>query len=546
MHFTIITITLITILGAALRIMGITKDGGLWNDEYVSWAIATIPFGKGFVHGIFHQCHMPFYYLYLKFFNMFSSNDTFLRVTSVIPGIISIPVMYIVGKEKSKLTGYMCAVFTALSSLLIYYSQEVRFYSLLFLFSALSLYFTIRIIQKPRKRNLTGLIISNFLILFTHTIGFVYVFFDLVFVSIKLKRFYKKFVKITWLLTGILMLTLLPLMIKIMLLTNSISQWWSKISFNRIMQLICDYFTPVISNISLIENIHGISLESVCIVIPSLISIAVFIAAIADKNLRKQNQILLIPASLVLVGITAASLGKFALEAKYLMEIYPVLILVFCATIDSCNRIWFKSLIFFIFFSSQIAYIFSPNYASFRPREEGNKYVADLVENSKLKKGDFIVMTYYPVSRFQKYADFSKFNVLEIYKGNFNYFYTPFLTSEEALKVGKNKYRGAFLNSITPVERFYGSSLINKINEEVYYKMKPGQKVAFIFLDSVTFLDEPTFSAVVTNPELYKKAALPYLVFSNIRNEIVKTLPINASHIRYEAKGAWTVVTVEY
>lgn len=546
MHFTIITITLITILGAVLRIMGIAKDGGLWNDEYVSWAIATIPFGKGFVHGVFQQCHMPFYYLYLKFFNLFSSNDTFLRVTSVIPGIISIPVMYLVGKEKSKLTGYMCALFTALSSLLIYYSQEVRFYSHLFLFSVLSLYFTIRTIKKPRKRNLTGLIISNFLILFTHTIGFIYVFFDLVFVSIKLKKLYKKFVQTTWIITSILLLTVLPLMIKIMLLTNSISQWWSKLNFNRILQLICDYFTPVISNISLIENIHGISLESVSIVIPSLISIAVFIAAIADKNLRKQNQILLIPTGVIIVGIIAASLGKFALEAKYLIEIYPVLILVFCATIDSYNKIWFKELIFFIFFASQMAYIFSPNYASFRPREEGNKYVADLIENSKLKKDDFIVMTYYPASRFQKYTDFSKFNVLEIYKGNFNYFYTPFLTSEEALKVGKNKYRGAFLNSITPVESFYGSTLINKINEEVYHKMKPGQKVAFIFLDSVTFLDEPTFAAVVTNPEMYKKAALPFLVFSNIRNEIVKTLPINASHIRYEAKGAWTVVTVEY
>ena len=193
MNFTILWITLITILGAVLRLICIEKDGGLWNDEYVSWAIATIPFGKGFIEGVFNQCHMPFYYLYLKFFTLFSNDDTFLRITSVIPAVISIPVMYIVGKEKNKLTGLMCALFTALSSYLIYFAQEVRFYSLLFLFSALSLYFTIRLIRKPRKRNLIGLLISNFMILFTHTIGFIYVFFDLLFISYKLRKLYKKF-----------------------------------------------------------------------------------------------------------------------------------------------------------------------------------------------------------------------------------------------------------------------------------------------------------------------------------------------------------------
>ncbi|MBR2526082.1 glycosyltransferase family 39 protein [bacterium] len=241
MNFTIFIVTIITIIGAILRIICIDKDGGLWNDEYVSWSIAAIPFGKAFIKGILTQCHMPFYYLYLKFFNMFSSNDTYLRITSVIPSIISIPVMYLVGKEKCKNTGIICAIFTAFSSLLIYYGQEVRFYSLLFLFSSLSLLFTFKVIKSPRKRNLAGLLISNFLILITHTIGFVYVFFNLIFVVLKLKQFYKKFVRYTCIITAILFIIASPLVIKILFLTHSMSQWWNNLNVYRIIQVFCDY-----------------------------------------------------------------------------------------------------------------------------------------------------------------------------------------------------------------------------------------------------------------------------------------------------------------
>jgi len=546
MNFTILAITIITIIGAVLRLICIDKDGGLWNDEYVSWAIASIPFGKEFIKEILSQCHMPLYYFYLKFFNLFSNNDTFLRITSVIPSVVAIPVMYLVGREKSKFTGFTCAAFTAVSSLLIYYAQEVRFYSLLFLFSALSLYFSFKVIQQPRKRNLTGLLVSNFLILITHTIGFVYVLFNLAFVALKLKKFYYKFVKFTCLITGISILIVSPLVLKILFFTSTMSQWWTNLNIYRIVQVFCDFFTPIISNVSVIENIHGININSIFLIIPLLMAFGIIFGSFFDKNLRYNNQIIYVALATFLVYLLAAAIGKLSIDAKYMIEIYPILIFVFASTIDSCNRYWFKALILFLFFIFQIGYVFSDTYAAKLPRNEGNKYVADLIKNAKLNKGDFIVLTYYPKKRFEKYFDFSNYNVFEIYKGNFNYFYTPFLTSEQALKVGKNKYRGAFLNSILPLSQYTGSLLMTTINNEIYSKMKKNQKVAFIFLDSVAFLDEYTFSAIVTNPNNYKRAALPYLVFSNIRNEIIKTLPVNARNLKYEVKGAWTLVTFQY
>lgn len=546
MNFTILTVAIITILGLVLRLIGIEKDGGLWNDEYVSWSISVIPFGKAFIEGIISQCHMPFYYLYLKFFNIFSADDTFLRITSIIPAIIAIPVMYIVGHEKSKLTGFSCAIFTSLSSLLVYYSQEVRFYSLLFLFSALSLYFTQRVVNKPRKRNLAGLIFANFMILITHTIGFVYVFFDILYITFKLKRLYRKFVIYTWIVTGVFFVTTVPLVLKILFFTNSMSQWWTNLNLYRVAQIFADYFTPIISNVSVIENIHEINLTAMFLIVPALIALIVYLACIFDKNIRHSNQILYVAAATFLVALIAALLGKLSINAKYIIEIYPILIFVFCSTIDSYNNLIFKLLIFTIFFAFQLGYAFSPNYASKLPREEGNKYVADLIKSAKLGKNDFIVITYYPKSRFTKYIDFSQYNVTEIYKGNFNYYFAPFLTSEEALKIGKNKYRGTFLNALTPVKDFSGSELITRLNNEVYFKMKQNQKVAFIFLDSVSFLDEYMFRAVITNPVAYEKAPLPYIVFSDIRNEIIKTIPLKARNLRFETKGAWTLVSFQY
>lgn len=546
MNFTILTVIIITILGLILRLIGIDKDGGLWNDEYVSWSIAIIPFGKSFVEGILSQCHMPFYYLYLKFFMLFSQDDLFLRITSVIPAIISIPVMYIVGREKSKLSGFACAMFTALSSLLVYYSQEVRFYSLLFLFSALSLYFTQRVVNKPRKRNLAGLIFANLMILITHTIGFVYVFFDIIYITFKLKRFYRKFVNFTWLFTGIIFVATLPLLLKILFFTHSMSQWWANLNWYRVAQVFADYFTPVISNVSVVENIHEINLTAMFLIVPALIAFVVYLACIFDKNIRQQNQILYIAVATFIVAVLAGLAGKLSIDAKYIIEIFPILIYVFCATIDAYNNILLKLIIFLAFFVFQFGYVFSPNYAAKLPREEGNKYVADLIRSAKLNKGDFIVLTYYPQKRFTRYIDLSKFNVTEIYKGNFNYYFSPFLTSEEALKIGKNKYRGTFLNALTPVKDFTGSELINRLNNEVYHKMEPNQKVAFVFLDSVSFLDEYMFRAVVTNPAMYEKAPLPYIVFSDIRNEIIKTIPVKARNLRFESKGSWTVVSFQY
>lgn len=546
MNFTILWITLITILATILRLISLDKSGGLWNDEYISWSIANIPLGKAFLKGVASQCHMPLYYLYLKVFTHISNNDFFLRFSSVIPSIISIPIMYLVGRNKSKLCGYLCAMFVATSSFLIYFSQEVRLYSLLFLFSAIALLFTFNTITNPNKKNLTGLIISNLLILITHTIGFVFVFFDLVFVSIKLwqQRKLLKEMSYTWGISFITLVMLSPLTYKIFT-TVSFSQWWSKFTIRRIAQVIVDFFTPVISQIMPIEALNGYHLYAGLVLIASLIVIATIIIGLFYKNSKQDNQIFYVALAVFIVMIIASMLGKIVFEAKYMTEIYPILIYVFFNTVLSFTKKRIKIPLLVIFFAIQFGYLFTPTAAFNMPREEGHKNVATLIKNAKLKQNDFIVLTYYPENRFEKYIDFSGYNVISIHKGNFNDYILPQITYKEAVKNGKNSYRGAFINATLPVGIFQGSKLIYYINDNVYKKMHSGQKVAFIFLDSVSFLDETTFSNVVTNNEFYKATPLLYIIFSDFRNEIIKTIPLQAKNVRYEVKGSWTLVSFE-
>lgn len=545
MKLTILWIGLICILSAVLRIIGLDKTGGLWNDEYISWYISYIPFGKSFVDNIFAQCHMPFYYLYLKFLMLFGQSDFYLRMTSVIPNILAIPVMYMVGREKSRMTGFLCALFASVSAFLIYFSQEVRFYSILFLFSALSLYFTLRIIKKANIKNTIGFILFNLLVIFTHTIGFVYVFFDLLFVSIKLFKLHKKIILSCCIFIFAGCCAILPLIIKIFT-TISFSQWWANFSIQRIIQVFIDYFTPLIFNITPIETFSGYKEYSALVVIAFLIAITFLLTGFIKKNCREINQVGYIALFTFLVILTASYMGKLVLETKYTIEIYPILIFVLFSTITSFSKKRIKIPVLLIFFAIQIYFIFTPEFSAIAPREEGHKYPAQLLQKAKLKKNDFIVLTYYPKNRFGRYINFDKYNVVEIHKGNFNEYYTPKLSYKDAVKQGKDKYKSTFFEATLPVGYFKGSKLIYYINDNVYKKMKKGQRVAFLFLDSVSFLDETTFSSIVTDKNNYFRTPLLYLVFSDIRNEIIKTMPKNARNIRYEVLGAWTVVSFSY
>lgn len=525
----------IVILGTALRLIFINKPDGLWNDEYVSWYIASIPYGKAFWDEVFAQCHMPFYYFYLKFFiHFFGNDDTMLRLTSVIPGVLSIISMYFVGKEfKDKKLGLLCATVTSISSFLIYFSQEVRFYELLFLFSSFVLLFTLKLMKEQKTVNIIFFIIFNLLVIFTHTLGFVFVFFNLLFLTILYPS--PEFLQLTsslgnspspprgegsnkiivsW--GGIILLSIigLPLLVKIFT-THTGSQFWGHFTVAKLGFLITDYFSPVLTNIvSSPDNFfYDFSIKFIVFVIlPSSIAIAGIIKAIRSKKLAfLPSYLLALCLSYILVLIITALTGKIVFITKYSIEIYPILLLLMAyGLLEFKNKT--RYFLIFLFCFLNLFYLFvDKNSAPKLHRPEGHKIVAGLLKNAELNNGDFILLNYYPQQRFEKYFNFREYKVISINKGNY--------------------------------AEYQNEKFVPKFKKEILDRLKHSQKLAIVILKDVSMYSPMQIQALKTNKNEYKKIPTLFLVFSDLKNkemkEGLKTLQI----LRIEDKGSWAVVT---
>lgn len=528
-------IFLIIILGIALRLIFINKPDGLWNDEYISWMIAATPFSGGFIDAVKSQCHMPFYYLYLKFFmTLFGQSDLLLRLTSVFAGVLSIPVMYFIGKENDENTGLTCAGITAISSFLIYYSQEVRLYSVLFLFSALSLLYTIKCIKNPIKKNFILYAISNFLILFTHTIGFVFVFFNLIILSINLYKQFKKVITTVWIsiFTGGILLT--PLIFKIFT-TKSFSQWWGHFSISKIGFLFTDYFSPVLTNLTNApDKFLYMPKLALFMIIPAIIAIGCILKAIYKNKIN--IHLFLVCVSTTIILILASLSGKLVFITKYSIEIYPILTYLASFGINSISNKIIKNSLIILYCLISIGYILLHPYSAPKMRRaEGHKIMTDILNRMELKKDDMILLEYYPKNRFEKYFDFSNYRVVEIHKGNFPKFLSKSETYENVYTKGKMTYQNMFLSNNNP----YFESMLNS---EIFNNLKPGQSVVMVVLNSVAFYSPDNIALIANNEKAYKKEPLLFLIFSYIKNKTFYELMQNLAITRFEQKGNWTLI----
>lgn len=525
----------IVILGIILRLIFIDKPDGLWNDEYVSWMIAAAPFNNGFISAVKSQCHMPFYYLYLKFFmTLFGQSDLLLRLTSVFAGILSIIAMYFTGREKDEKTGLTCASLTAISSFLIYYSQEVRLYSVLFLFSALSLLYTLRCIKNPVKKNFVLCALFNFLILFTHTIGFVFVFFNLIFLSINLYKQFKKVILTVWLTIFAGGIILSPLILKI-LTTQSFSQWWGHFSISKLGFLFTDYFSPVLTNLTNAPDkfLYAPKLAFFMLV-PTFIATVCIIKSLIKNKLN--IELFAIFAGTVLVLVTASLTGKLVFITKYSIEIYPILIFLACSGLTSINNKIIKNSLIIIYCFISVGYIILHPYSAPKMRRaEGHKIMTDILTRMDLKKNDIILLEYYPQTRFQKYFDFSPYRVVEIHKGNFPMYLSPSRTYEDAYKNGKTIYKSVFSSK----QNTYFQSMLNN---QIFNRMENGQSVVMAVLNSVSFYSPQSMEKITADENLYNKEPLLFLVFSYVKNKTFAEMLEKLAIAKFEQKGNWTLI----
>jgi mannosyltransferase len=165
---------LVILLGSILRFYQLGSRS-LWFDEAASVnnarSILTLS-SEGTIDPFaftIRERVPPLYFLLLTPFYLLSHSEAILRLLSVISGIISLPLMYLLGAQLfSRKIGLIGAILLAVSPFHIYYSQELRPYSLFLLFSLLALYLSLLAIEKDRNIYYVGWSLAIVLGIYTH------------------------------------------------------------------------------------------------------------------------------------------------------------------------------------------------------------------------------------------------------------------------------------------------------------------------------------------------------------------------------------------
>lgn len=141
-----ITIPLVLILlgGFAFRLVRLGRQS-LWYDETVSAVLAQKSIPELIAHTA-RDIHPPGYYLLLHFWAQAAGSSEFaLAFFSLACGLLLVAVIFRLGTMlHSRQTGLWSAALVAFSPYNLWYSQEVRMYTLGALLGALAVYFTLR------------------------------------------------------------------------------------------------------------------------------------------------------------------------------------------------------------------------------------------------------------------------------------------------------------------------------------------------------------------------------------------------------------------
>jgi mannosyltransferase len=163
------SLLMIVALGAVVRFATLGLPA-YWLDEAITVHETHDGFA-GVIHGLRTVEGGPPLYLSViwAWQKVFGGSEIAVRSLSALLGTATVPIVYAAARElASRRAGLIAAALTATSPLLIWYSQEVRPYSLLVFLSALTLLYFIRALQREEPRWVWGWAIASALALATH------------------------------------------------------------------------------------------------------------------------------------------------------------------------------------------------------------------------------------------------------------------------------------------------------------------------------------------------------------------------------------------
>lgn len=161
-------IVVIIIISLVLRLISINQS--LWLDEAINVNNASSLDLKSLIFNYsLSDFHPPLFHIILKIWtDFFGNSEIAVRIPSVIFGVLTVLVIYLIGKKLfEKKTALVAATLLATAPLHIYYSQEARMYALAALCASTSVYFFISIIKKDSLTLWVGFIVSTVVMLYS-------------------------------------------------------------------------------------------------------------------------------------------------------------------------------------------------------------------------------------------------------------------------------------------------------------------------------------------------------------------------------------------
>jgi len=197
-----VALLLIVLLAFLLRLYRLDHQS-LWYDEGFSVYLARLSLGEITAHTA-SDIHPPLYYYLLHLWlGPFGDSEFVLRFFSLLFGLLTIPLIYALGRRLlGTASGLLAALLLAISPLYLWYSQEARMYTLVTLLCLATSYLLLRGLEEGSKGALIWGLYAflNVLAVYSHF----YAFFVLVFQALFLLVWYVVTRKGDTLLAGLL------------------------------------------------------------------------------------------------------------------------------------------------------------------------------------------------------------------------------------------------------------------------------------------------------------------------------------------------------
>jgi len=169
----VIGLVVVVILSAFLRFKALTFQS-YWLDELFSVVFSSPDNSFSTMYDrTVTDVHPPLYQAILwVWYHLFGFTEFSGRFLSALIGTMGVVSIYLLGKEfYTKEVGFYAAIIASMNPFLIFYSQEVRSYGLLFFFSSISYIYLLRVLKSTSHKDFILYLLFTVALLYTHYFG---------------------------------------------------------------------------------------------------------------------------------------------------------------------------------------------------------------------------------------------------------------------------------------------------------------------------------------------------------------------------------------